>query len=73
MNNIAPFILVGSPAWKGGYKGMGTNFDKCTIVPWFSASFGELHIMDTIDTCVHIYNKIPCLDIDIRTARAEWR
>lgn len=52
---------------------MGTNFDKCIIVPWFSASFGELHIMDTIDTFVHICNKIPCLDIDIRTARAEWR
>ena len=52
---------------------METNFDKCTRVPWFSTSFGKLYMMDTIDMCVHMCSIIPCLDIDIRTAAAEWR
>lgn len=52
---------------------MGRNFDKYTIVPWFSTSFGELCMTDTIDMCVRMCSIIPCLDIDIRTAAAKWR
>lgn len=47
---------------------METNSDKCTVVPWFSVSFGELHMMGTIDICVHMCNIIPCSDTDIKTA-----
>lgn len=47
---------------------METNSDKCTVVLWFSVSFGELHMMGTIDICVHMCNIIPCSDTDIKTA-----
>lgn len=52
---------------------MVTEFDKGTAMPWFSASFGELHMTDMIDVCVHWCNTIPCFDIDIRAAAAKWR
>lgn len=52
---------------------METNSDKCTVVPWFSTSFGELHMIGTIDMCVHMCNIIPCSDTDIKIAAADWR
>lgn len=52
---------------------MGRKFDQCAIVPWFSTSFGALHMMEVTDMCVCMCDIIPCSDTGIRTAAAERR
>lgn len=64
-------VLLGSPTWKGVYKGIGTKYDKCAVV--FLNLFWRVTLMDMIDMCMHMCTIIPCSDIGVRTAAAEWR
>lgn len=73
MKHSSLFSLWGHQPGREDTKAWKQNFIKVLAVPWFSTSLEEQHVMDTIDICVRLCNVIPCFDIVIRAAAAEWK